>query len=161
MTANDYLLDVSKGKSVYDFTGSELVTSYSNSPKYSMIKNDYVVWGIRTTSDDTTVPIRYHLAIDTKPEAGNEYNVFFYKDEDDGLTKASAGNCYEHKSDFPETGVAGGFYYSIKDRDSTVYTWNQDPTDKEYKYIATEYKFKTIKTTDWRTELYLQGVMSD
>jgi hypothetical protein len=38
-----------KGKSVYDFTNSDLVISYSNNPDYGNIKNDFLVWGIRKT----------------------------------------------------------------------------------------------------------------
>jgi hypothetical protein len=57
-----------KGKSVYDFTNSDLVISYSNNPDYGNIKNDFLVWGIRKTISGQELPIRYHLAIDKKPE---------------------------------------------------------------------------------------------
>jgi hypothetical protein len=39
----------------------------NNSPNYENIKNDFIVWGKRTSVSGSTFPIRYHLAIDTKP----------------------------------------------------------------------------------------------
>jgi len=53
-----------------------------------MIKNDFIVWGMR--EDSTTgaqYPIRYHLAIDSKPKTGNTYKVFFYEEPDTGIVK--------------------------------------------------------------------------
>ena len=37
------VFDLSKGKATYDFTNSNLIISYSNSPQYNKIKNDYVI----------------------------------------------------------------------------------------------------------------------
>jgi len=39
----DYLLDMTRGKSLFDFKDSKLITSYSNSPQFNNIKNDYIV----------------------------------------------------------------------------------------------------------------------
>lgn len=58
-----YLLDRTYGKSYYDFNDATLVTSYSNSLQYSLIKNDYVVWGKMAGSEKEFM---YHLAIDNK-----------------------------------------------------------------------------------------------
>ena len=84
LQGGDYLVDMSQGKIAYDFKDGKLITSYSNSPQFAKIKNDFIVWGVRKTSDNLTFPIRYHLAIDTKPEIGNIYEVFFYEDPEDG-----------------------------------------------------------------------------
>ena len=62
--------------------------SYSNSPQFQQIKNDFVIWGKRKTVNGQEIPIRYHLAIDKKPDIGNIYKVFFYNDPDDNLIKA-------------------------------------------------------------------------
>jgi hypothetical protein len=56
------------------------------------------------------VPIRYHLAIDNKPQTGNIYEVFFYQDPADGLTKAKCPIKYMNFAHFPSTGVDGIFY---------------------------------------------------
>jgi hypothetical protein len=110
MHNNDYVIDISKGKSIYDFSDSKLITSFANNPQYSKIKNDFVVWGIRETPSGAKLPIRYHLSIDSKPQIGNIYEVFFYNDPDDGLIKAKVPIKYENRAHFPEVGVEGLFY---------------------------------------------------
>lgn len=41
--------------------------SYMNAPKYDNIKNDFVVWGLRTDATGVTRNLQYHVAIDEKP----------------------------------------------------------------------------------------------
>jgi hypothetical protein len=89
---------MSKGKKAFDFKDSRLITSYSNSPQFNKIKNDFVVWGIRKTAIGNTIPVRYHLAIDKKPAVGNIYKCFFYIDPEDGLEKAKCPISYSNKS---------------------------------------------------------------
>ena len=84
MNNNSYNIDMTRGKTVYNFDNSNLVMSYSNSPQYSKIKNDFIVWGLRENANGNTVPIRYHLTIDSKPKVGEIYRGFFYTDPDDG-----------------------------------------------------------------------------
>lgn len=152
MQNSDYMVDMSRGKSVYSFDDSTLVTSYSNSPQYNMIKNDFIVWGQRTTPTGMIVPIRYHLAIDKKPEIGKKHIVFAYEDQDDGLWKAKSPIPYSDKNHFPKEGTVGVFYLA-KDT-NTVYYW--DAISKDYR-IQT-FGIQELISTDWRTELYLQGV---
>lgn len=84
---SDYQIDMSKGKAEYVLDDNFLISSYTNTPQFNMIKNDFLVWGMRKTADGTTLPIRYHLAIDQKPEL-NSHLVVLYKDKD-GFKKAS------------------------------------------------------------------------
>ena len=71
-------------KSVYTFEeGSALISSFSNSPSYLNIKNDFHIWG---ENDDGYV-IHYHLVIKEKPIIMNEYEVVF--NENGGLRLAS------------------------------------------------------------------------
>lgn len=151
ITNEDYLMDMSKGKAVYQFDDCTLFTSCSNSPQYSMIKNDFIVWGIREDAEGNTFPIRYHLAIDKKPTIGNEYNVFFYTDKNDNLVKAKCPMEYPNSSQFPKVGMQEVFYMDMSTK--KIYEW--DTINKVYNEITVG--LKTIKTTDWRTELYLQG----
>ena len=153
MTKEDYIVDMSKGKIAYDFRDSKLISSYSNSPYFNKIKNDYIVWGIRKTANGNTVPIRYHLAIDTKPEIGNVYEVFFYEDPEDGLVKAKYPVMFESANNFPDKGAAGVYYYA-KDMNK-IFIWETD----SYLEIAAE--IVKVQTTDWRSELYLQGAQAE
>lgn len=159
MSKNDYLIDASKGKTVYEFNNSNLVTSFSNSPQFNKIKNDFIVWGIRKNANGNDVPIRYHLAIDTKPAIGNIYDVFFYEDPDDGLTKAKMPILYSSYAEIIKTDGAAGVYY--KDTSTgTIYYWDGDL--KQYVEVNPETtQFVKVQTTDWRSELYLQGAQAE
>lgn len=156
MEQNDYLIDITKGKSVYTFNDSFLISSYSNAPQYSMIKNDYIVWGMREdATTGATYPIRYHLAIDTKPQTGNTYKVFFYDDPDDGIRKAKRPIQFSTRDGFPPQGAEDTFYLALDT--NIVYKW--DTEQNTYVMLATQ--TKDITTTDWRTELYLSGAQAE
>ena len=156
MEQNDYLIDITKGKSVYTFDDSFLISSYSNAPQYSMIKNDYIVWGMREdATTGATYPIRYHLAIDTKPQTGNTYKVFFYDDPEDGIRKAKRPIQFSTKDGFPAQGAEDTFYLALDT--NIVYKW--DTEQNTYVRFATQ--TKDITTTDWRTELYLSGAQAE
>ena len=78
---SSYLMDMTSGTSAFTFEDSRLIKSYSNTPQYGAIKNDFVIWGIRTTSDGYEIPLRYHLAIDTIPKIKKDkYLMFNYKE---------------------------------------------------------------------------------
>ena len=66
-------------KSVYTFEeGGTLISSFSNAPNYSKIKNDFHVWG---ENKDGYV-VHYHVAIKEKPTIMNVHKVVFLKDND-------------------------------------------------------------------------------
>lgn len=153
MDKENYIVDMSKGKIAYDFRNSKLISSYSNSPYFNKIKNDFVVWGIRNTANGNTVPIRYHLAIDTKPKIGNVYEVFFFEDPEDGIIKAKSPVKFESINNFPEQGAAGVYYYAIDM--NKIFYWETNS------YIEIDAELVKVKTTDWRSELYLQGAQAE
>ena len=154
INANNYLVDYSSGKSVYTFEDANIIQAFSNSPQYQQIKNDFLVWGKRTTIEDKQVPIRYHLAIDTKPLTGNEYKVFFFIDPDDGITKAKKPIEFSSKTAFPDKGEVGNYYYA--NDTGIIYKWAADVKT----YQQTAYTIENIKATDFRTQLYMAGVAS-
>lgn len=149
----EYQADFSQGKSVYTFEGTKLVTSYSNSPQFNNIKNDFMVWGIRETADGTEIPIRYHLAIDDKPEIGAEYETVLYTDSFNN-TKAVFPTLYDTQSDFPVKGKVGKYYKDLST--NLIYLWNGEG----YVEVPKE-DITTIVVNDWREELYFQGVAAD
>lgn len=155
INADNYLVDYTSGKSVYTFEDANIIQSYSNSPQYQQIKNDFLVWGKRTSIDGNDVPIRYHLAIDSKPTIGNSYKVFFFTDPDDGTTKAKKPVEFASKSSFPDKGEVGIYYYAADT--GIIYKWATDAKA----YEQTPYTIETIKATDYRTELYMAGVASE
>ena len=151
-----YLIDTSSGTSCFEFSDSNLISSFSNTPQYLKIKNDYVVWGIRKTPDGTEIPIRYHLAIDKKPKTGNTYKAFEYEDPDDGVKKWHVPIQFAKKANFPTRGVVGLFY--LDKSNNKIYKWEE--SNENFTYVQITATLENITTADWRTELYFQGVVS-
>lgn len=142
----DYLVDIDNGNAFYNFEDSEIIISYSNNPQYSNLKNDFVIWGTRTVgegSNKQTFPIRYHLAIDDKPEVPVEFNddnIYFIledKDESDNLIY-SVPIYYEKISQLPAIGEEGAIYF-IQNEDS-LYKYSPDNEKKYIKIISPETK---------------------
>jgi hypothetical protein len=51
----------------YAFSGSELITAFNNSPNLLNLRNDYSVWGERTSISGAKIPVHMRYAIDKKP----------------------------------------------------------------------------------------------
>lgn len=171
-TTQEYAIDLAAGMSVYTFNGAKLINSFTNAPSYSNIKNDFVVWGKRTTSEGVELPIRYHLAIDEKPKKNIEVTIEgktqyvygihrgidFYIDEFNTTRARSWIVSYTSFLDFPEYGHEDRVYYDQSG--FGYYEWNIKT--KKYEYVSDPSKIKgeTIYTQDWREELYYQGIES-
>lgn len=130
---SDYLIDLSKGVADYDFTDSKLIATISNNPHFNNIKNDFVVWGARKDAMGKSYPIRFHLAIDQKPDieafkelyAENGYEIYLYNDTL-GIKRAKVPIPIEKDLDgnfTPNTGTEG---YLYRDQYGTLYTWTLD-----------------------------------
>lgn len=154
----DYLISPNRTTEPYSFDDEVLISSYSNSPQINLIKNDFVVWGKRKGAEDKEYEIRYHLALDQKPETGKRYRVVYYKNED-GIKVAKPLLEFDNRDAFPKEGEEGVFYY---DRQTEkVYKWYNSWTrwtPGSYRLIHCHYEITTV--SDWRSELYLQGAIS-
>lgn len=51
----------------YMFNDCELISAFNNNPNLLNLKNDYTIWGERTTMSGAQVPVHLRYAIDTKP----------------------------------------------------------------------------------------------
>ena len=150
-----YDVDFSSGKSVYTFEGTKLISAVTNAPVYSNVKNDYMVWGVRKSADgETEIPVRYHLAIDHKPEIGQEHYVNFYED-DYGITRAGAEFTftYNNTSEFPNPGAEATLYIVGNLNNRQFYRWSKDKG-----YYQVKQDDCMITTVDWRQELYYEGI---
>lgn len=142
-----YLLDNSKSKQAFEFDNSNLITSFQNTPQYNMISNDFVVWGIKKTATGAEIPMRYHLAIDTKPKIGNTYRVFIFEDPTDGLTKLIKPLAFDSKGDFPKVGELAQYY--LDSSTQLVYIWDNEkeeyvaPNGLQYSIWDSESDFPT------------------
>lgn len=75
LSAADYVRSYNNAKFLYSLTSLDTTTQLSRNPNYTNVKNDFYVWGQRTTSSGTKVNIRYHLAIDDKPAIDGENSL--------------------------------------------------------------------------------------
>lgn len=158
----NYLYDIkSNSKSVYTFTeGNGLISSYANNPNYQNIKNDYHIWG---KNNDKNV-IHYHVAIKRKPTHMNTYVVVYDKDKDGQYT----GRIRLATGDEAET--AGYKYHdeTLTIKDSTMvqetegtmtFTKNAKVNDLTETLILSDIEVGLYTPSDWRAELYLQGLV--
>ena len=67
LSAADYVRSYNNAKFLYSLTELDTTTQVVRNPKFDNVKNDFYVWGQRTTSSGAEIDIRYHLAIDDKP----------------------------------------------------------------------------------------------
>lgn len=152
-----YLTDFNSGKSVFEIQEENLV-SCSNRPAFNRVKNDFVVWGLRKTSTDYELPIRYHLAIDNKPTVGNTYKVFKYVDLNDlSSERWYAPLEFNSVNDFPQKGTYGVFY--LDNDTQLIYTWTMQ--NDLLQYVQIDATLESVTTKDWRTQLYFQGVAAE
>lgn len=182
MKKNDYLVEVTSGKSTYTFSDNSNIISIAQNPKYENIKNDYVVQGLRQmTGTDISYPVRYHLAIDTKPKVMNIYqNLLLYQETNSNLIKAAFPQWVKDFASLPLPGNFNLIYYYYENEEDIstyhFYYWEND-VYKEVKPYEVSGKAEGAKSTvcfwrtndkdlsagyqptDWRSELYLRGLL--
>lgn len=158
LAQSGYEVDLTNGKSVYQFTDSQLVTSYSNQPQYNAIKNDFVIWGVRKGVTGAEIPIRYHLAIDQKPQIGKTYTVYIDRNIEgmEGLTVARWIIAVDNFASI--SSPVAGTVYGIQDEKGNFISCQL--YDKGTFTPVSSTNVKNIEVKDWRTELYLSGVQA-
>ena len=155
---SDYLSFADLSLSEYTFKDQQIITSISSAPQYGNIKNDYVVWGTTKSITGADKPIRYHVAFDTKPANFSEKVRFclVYTDYK-GLQQVivlKEGENYLIGS--PTLGSNKNMYYI---NGSTIYHWDDTLDTPNFRQLYKgEAELCYLKTDDWRTELYFEGL---
>lgn len=62
----------------FSFEDGNLITSYQNAPNLANVRNDFSIWGTKTTTNGTAVPIHLRYAIDKKPTYYTAFNDITY-----------------------------------------------------------------------------------
>ena len=163
-----YLINRSRASSVYTFDDAKLIASYSNNPQFQNIKNDFIVWGEKTTKSGVKTPIRYHLAIDQKPEPGNFYVVKVSKNNLGIKSYQKANivfcNCPIEKLrewlDDNKIAKDPNIYYCCKINYVARVMVYDAVNDKFTELNDRVNPIKVIKTNDWRSELFMQGLFN-
>ena len=174
-----YLIETTNKKSLYEFSDNKNITSISVSPNYNNIRNDYIIEGLKkSTSSDIAYIIRYHLAIDEKPQKiiNNEYygyftNLVYYTDKLDNLNKLGF---FKKVNELPEVGNFDQIYGVIISEDKyDFYYWDNtgykelkwknpenNSIDESKQWESAKY-FKEYYVKDWRTYLYIYGLAAN
>lgn len=126
---------------IYSFDNSMLVTSFSNSPDFANIKNDFSIWGVRKGISEAEIPIHLRYAIDTKPWYYKNYDGVIYITQE-GLEEYEklrvATILYELTNDATITYTAGGsvFHTTALPAGLSSDWWEIDDWARRYLYYA-------------------------
>ena len=77
----------------YNFADGELITQFNNTPNIANVRNDYSIWGQRTTMSGAQVPVHLRYAIDYKPL---QYKSIFVDNNENSADK-KAIDAYNNK----------------------------------------------------------------
>ena len=145
---------------VYSFEDTSFVSNYSNNPQFNMIKNDFVVWGVRKSTNGVDYPCRYHLVIDDKPKVEDRVidNICFDTSVNDGIRRAFLvdrvfTSVADLKAQLPPVGVVGKYYrvtHQQHNDEDGIYTWITDINN--YNTMLENYLTTIGKTTQATTE---------
>lgn len=134
LSKNQYLIETTNEKSLYVFDDDSNVTSITVTPQYQNIRNDYIIEGLRQgTSSDIKYTVRYHLAIDDKPQIqgyddkgafyGIYKNVVYYTDtRENDIKQVNRLGIVEYVTMLPDVGNMDKLYYNTTDNIS--YYWD-------------------------------------
>ena len=112
--------------SAYTFSGAELITGFSNNPNLLNLRNDFSIWGQRTSVSGATLPIHLRYAIDIKP---TRYTTI-------SLTEFDKEEIVEYNNKYGTT-------LSAEQTSVTYSTESNYEQQMDYVYVA-----------DWREVLY-------
>ena len=170
-----YLIETTVPKTTYNFDSNENLTSISITPNYNNVKNDFIINGIKQSSQSNSqYSLRYRCVIDEKPEIigvnnnRSYYGVFdnliyyTYPEEYNGTTIAETnklGCFYEYRLGsekdsylaLPEIGIIDQIYRLEENNSSTFWRWNGTTYQQVYLKLE-EDEIDTIKTLNNETQ---------
>ena len=115
----------------YMFSGSELITAFNNNPNLANVRNDYSIWGERTSISGAKIPVHIRYAIDRKPI---QYTKIFVEENNQELKN------YNNKYDT-----------EIKAQQSTTITAEQyDWREVIYQMALDYYKYNFLSDFELR-----------
>lgn len=161
LTSLDYRF-INTDKAAYDLSDGQLVTSYQNNPQFNLIKNNFIIWGTRTSATGQKLPIRYHLALDAKPGLRQHKTYQFYIDREQSVPAGLPYlNIINEVNSLPDLPIVGKIYHY----NGSYYRYDRPFEDSEYpEWILLNSNevsnniITDITSNDFRTELYLSGL---
>lgn len=128
----------------YVFSGTELITTFNNNPNLANVRNDYSIWGERTTASGAQVPVHIRYAIDNKPVSYTTIEV-----EDDNAELAA----YNEKYGLAVSGSADRMTYISEDWDWREVIYQMAKDYYRYNFLS-DFELRVAKAN---SELYPTG----
>lgn len=154
---------------IYEFNNHNLITAFNNTPNLLNMKNDYSIWGERTTISGAKVAVHLRYAIDTKPQrytspypndhVGKRYGTdwreliyimaldYFKHNQDDNFEYEIA---QANPIDYP-TGITGYEQYYTDLQGFWRQLYNPSPKDDE---VDLYYTHPSDDHLYWRKDVY-------
>ena len=139
----------------FDAESAALLSAISSSPQFPNIKNDFIVWGTTKTTTGVEKPIRYRLAFDDKPNPGQKNYLGLVYTDYRGLQAVLPLTAENFKEDIVPTDKDTYYYYL-----NQVWHWDEDAECFRV-YPDSDYEVCYLRSSDWRTELYYQGLWAN
>lgn len=133
----------------YSFENSSLITSFQNSPDFDNLRNDYSIWGTKTTVSGNETPVHLRYALDKKPIRYINYEGDIYSTNEDNELFIGQIHCDWRELIYQ---MASDYMKHNKDDDFTVQIGKNNPDYYPDGYTGYEVYYTDIYSF-WR-ELY-------
>lgn len=133
----------------YSFENSSLITSFQNSPDFDNLRNDYSIWGTKTTVSGNESPIHLRYALDKKPIRYINYEGDIYSTNEDNELFIGQIHCDWRELIYQ---MASDYMKHNKDDDFTIQIGKNNPDYYPDGYTGYEVYYTDIYSF-WR-ELY-------
>lgn len=153
--AQQYVKQFSNSKFMYAFDNMSQVISINNNPNYENIKNDFIVWGKRHVADGSSFPIRYHLAIDSKPQINiaNKYMWEVYSLKNEPKEELNDKGQVINRVDNYVFDTLLRYHYTNTETEGGIQQYVPSSTK-----LSIGYNLIAKPCADWREELYRQAL---
>ena len=133
----------------YSFENSSLITSFQNSPDFDNLRNDYSIWGTKTTISGNEIPVHLRYALDKKPIRYINYEGDIYSTNEDNKLFIGQIHCDWRELIYQ---MASDYMKHNKDDDFTIQVGKNNPDYYPDGYTGYEVYYTDIYSF-WR-ELY-------
>lgn len=133
----------------YSFENSSLITSFQNSPDFDNLRNDYSIWGTKTTVSGNEISVHLRYALDKKPIRYINYEGDIYSTNEDNELFIGQIQCDWRELIYQ---MASDYMKHNRDDDFTIQVGKNNPDYYPDGYTGYEVYYTDIYSF-WR-ELY-------
>ena len=145
----------------YEFKNNNLITSFSNNPNLTSLKNDFSIWGVRKSATGSEIPVHLRYAIDHKPFYYKTFDGQIYCTDPSKKFPSSEGLgddwreiIYQMAKDYRKHNHDDDFLVRVRDNNfvNGEYLYPNGYTGYEQYYIDMEGFWRQLYNPDYRTD---------